>query len=107
MLDEILPDLGKARSFSEADLKDGFLQIELDDESSRLTTFQTPWGRHRWLRMPSSSGVRARAQSPLRRVILWTDHKPLISINKKLLASAPKRLQRLLLRLQQYDVDLR
>ena len=42
-----------------------------------------------------------------RRVILWTDHKPLISIYKKPLASAPKRLQRLLLRLQQYDVDLR
>ena len=42
-----------------------------------------------------------------RRVILWTDHKPLISINKKPLTSAPKRLQRLLLRLQQYDVDLR
>ena len=42
-----------------------------------------------------------------RRVILWTDHKPLISIYKKPLASAPKGLQRLLLRLHQYDVDLR
>ena len=42
-----------------------------------------------------------------RRVILWTDYKPLVSIYKKPLASAPKRLQRLLLRLQQYDVDLR
>ena len=38
---------------------------------------------------------------------MWTDHKPLISIYKKPFASAPKRLQRLLLRLQQYDVDLR
>ena len=42
-----------------------------------------------------------------RRVILCTDHKPLVSIYKKPLASAPKRLQRLLLRLQQYNVDLR
>ena len=50
VIDDILPDLGKARVFSKADLKDGFLQI--DDESSCLTTFQTPWGRHRWLRMP-------------------------------------------------------
>ena len=40
-------------------------------------------------------------------MILWTDHKPLVSIYKKLLVSAPKCLQRLLLRLQQYDVDLR
>ena len=42
-----------------------------------------------------------------RRVTLWTDHKPLVSIYKKPLVSAPKRLQRLLLRLQQYDVDLK
>ena len=42
-----------------------------------------------------------------RRVPLWTDHKPLVSIYKKPLVSAPKRLQRLLLRLQQYDVDLK
>ena len=40
-------------------------------------------------------------------MVLWTDHKSLVSIYKKPLASAPKRLQRLLLRLQQYDVDLR
>ena len=26
--------------------------MELDEESSRLTTFQTPWGRYRWHRMP-------------------------------------------------------
>ena len=176
-------------------MKDGFLQTELDEESSRLTTFQTTWGRHRWLRMlygispapeyfqqkldqnlqgltriyritqapvlkyfspqaqtegqgdASQNGLgfvllqegqpvtyARRALTPVeqrysqiekelpaqlfglerhhhytsgRRVILWTDHKPLVSIYKKPLASAPKRLQRLLLRLQQYDVDLR
>ena len=38
--------------FTKADLKDGFLQIQLDDSSSKLTTFQTAWGRYRWLRMP-------------------------------------------------------
>ena len=43
VIDDILPDLGKAQVFSKADLKDGFLQMELDDESSCLTTFQTPW----------------------------------------------------------------
>ena len=31
-----------------------------------------------------------------RKVILYTDHKPLVSISSKPLASAPKRLQRLL-----------
>ena len=42
-----------------------------------------------------------------RKVILWTDHKPLVSISQKPLVSAPKRLQRLLLRLQQYDYQIR
>ena len=42
-----------------------------------------------------------------RHVVLWTDHKPLVSIHKKPLASAPKHLQRLLLCLQQYDVEFR
>ena len=42
-----------------------------------------------------------------RKVILYTDHKPLVSISSNPLASAPKRLQRLLLRLQQYDAEIR
>ena len=42
-----------------------------------------------------------------RKIILWSDHKPLETICKKPLATAPKRLQRLLLRLQQYDVEIR
>ncbi|KAJ8018232.1 hypothetical protein HOLleu_43886 [Holothuria leucospilota] len=37
---------------------------------------------------------------------LWTDHKPLIAISKKPLVTAPKRLQRLLIRLLQYDVEI-
>ena len=41
------------------------------------------------------------------KVMLWSDHKPLETISKKPLATAPKRLQRLLLRLQQYDVEIR
>ena len=40
-----------------------------------------------------------------RHMIVETDHKPLLAIHKKTLASAPKRLQRMLLRLQRYDFD--
>ena len=42
-----------------------------------------------------------------RKVVLWSDHKPLEIISKKPLSTAPKRLQRLLLRLQQYAVEIR
>jgi hypothetical protein len=39
-------------------------------------------------------------------VIVETDHKPLIAIVSKPLTSAPKRLQRMLLRLQRYTIQL-
>ena len=38
--------------------------------------------------------------------IIPSDHKPLISIVRKDLVNAPLRLQRLLLRLQKYDVTI-
>ena len=41
------------------------------------------------------------------KVILWKDHKRLVSISWKPLASVFKRLQRLLLRLQQYNCEIR
>ena len=51
-IEDLLPDLNKARIFSVVDAKNGFWHVELDDESSYLTTFNTPFGRYRWLRMP-------------------------------------------------------
>lgn len=36
-------------------MKEGFLQVELDEESSKLTVFQTPWGRYGFHRMPFGS----------------------------------------------------
>ena len=46
VIEDVLPELADVKVFSKADLKDGFLHIELDNESSLLTTFQTPWGRY-------------------------------------------------------------
>ncbi|XP_053681614.1 uncharacterized protein K02A2.6-like [Sabethes cyaneus] len=51
-LDEILPELGKAKIFSTVDAKKGFWQVALDEPSSKLTTFWTPFGRYRWTRLP-------------------------------------------------------
>ena len=42
-----------------------------------------------------------------RKVIVETDHKPLEAIFKKSLNSAPPRLQRMLLKLTKYDLDVR
>ena len=51
-VEEVAASLSKAKVFSVLDAKSGFWQVPLDDASSRLTTFNTPVGRYRWLRMP-------------------------------------------------------
>ena len=51
-VEDIAPKLTKAKVFSVVDAKDGFLQVVLDEASSHLTAFWTPFDRYRWLRMP-------------------------------------------------------
>ena len=51
-IEQITPKLHKAKVFSVLDAKTGFWQVKLDRESSYLTTFNTPFGRFRWKRMP-------------------------------------------------------
>ena len=57
VLDEILPELSKARVFSKVDLSSAFWHLSLDEESSLLTTFITPFGRYKWLRLPFGLNV--------------------------------------------------
>ena len=51
-IEEVVSSMPDAKVFSVLDAKSGFLQIKLDHESSMLTTFNTPIGRFRWLRLP-------------------------------------------------------
>ena len=51
-IEEVATRLSKAKVFSVLDAKNGFWQVQLDKESSFLTTFNTPFGRYRWLRLP-------------------------------------------------------
>lgn len=51
-IEEIVAEIPGCTLFSTLDAKSGFLQIELDESSSFLTTFNTPIGRFRWLRLP-------------------------------------------------------
>jgi transposase InsO family protein len=51
-LDDILPNLAQARFFTKVDLSSAFWQLRLNHKSSYLTTFGTPFGRFRWLRLP-------------------------------------------------------
>ena len=57
VIDDLLPDLTDARVFTKADLASAFWHLELDHESSMRTTFATPSGRYRWLRLPFGLSV--------------------------------------------------
>eukprot|EP00794_Sanderia_malayensis_P013664 gene13664-15093_t len=59
VLDDILPKFQNAKVFSVLDLKSGYWHVKLDQESSFLTTFNTPFGRYRWLRLPFGLNVSA------------------------------------------------
>ena len=51
-VDQVLAQIGDAKVFSKLDANSGFWQIELDPESSKLTTFITPYGKYRFNRLP-------------------------------------------------------
>ncbi|MCG8076812.1 MAG: DDE-type integrase/transposase/recombinase, partial [Candidatus Thiodiazotropha taylori] len=51
-LDDVVSQLSGAKTFSKLDITHAFWSIKLDDESSYLTTFSTPFGRYRYLRLP-------------------------------------------------------
>ena len=48
----IVTRLHGSEVFTTLDARSGFWQIKLDEHSSKLTTFNTAWGRYRFLRMP-------------------------------------------------------
>ena len=52
VLEDTLHEMCDSHFFSKADLSSGYWHVELDEESSLLTTFQTCFGRYKWLRLP-------------------------------------------------------
>lgn len=51
-LDDVTSRLADAKFFSILDITHAYWSVELDDESSYLTTFSSPFGRWRFLRLP-------------------------------------------------------
>ena len=51
-MEDILPRLSKAKVFTVCDVKNGFWHVQLEEASSLLTTFSTPYGRFKWNRLP-------------------------------------------------------
>ncbi len=50
--EEIVAEMPNAKVFSVLDANHGFRQVQLDEESSKRCTFNTHFGRYRFLRLP-------------------------------------------------------
>ena len=51
-IEEITHKFSGAKFFSKLDAKNGYWSVKLDDESALLTTFNSPFGRYCYLRLP-------------------------------------------------------
>lgn len=51
-IEEVVAEMPNAKFFSVFDANHGFWQIQLDKERSHLCTFNTPFGRYRFKRLP-------------------------------------------------------
>lgn len=50
--EEIISEMTRARDFSKMDASHGFLQLRIDEQSTKLCTFNTPFGRYSYQRLP-------------------------------------------------------
>ena len=51
VLDDVLPKLKNVKVFSKHDVREAYWHVRLDEESSKLTTMISPFGRYRWRRL--------------------------------------------------------
>lgn len=51
-INTLTSEISDKRIFTVFDCSNGFWQLELDDKSSELTTFMTPFGRYKFNRLP-------------------------------------------------------
>ena len=57
VIEDVLPELSKARVFTKVDARNGYWHVVLEEKSAKLTTFDTPFGRYYWRRLPFGLSV--------------------------------------------------
>uniref|UniRef100_A0A3P9HQ00 Gypsy retrotransposon integrase-like protein 1 n=1 Tax=Oryzias latipes TaxID=8090 RepID=A0A3P9HQ00_ORYLA len=72
--EEIMAQFAGAKWFSKLDASSGFWQLRLDEESSKLCTFNTPEGRYRFLRLPY--GIRSAPEVYHKTIHMIYEHIP-------------------------------
>lgn len=56
-LDQLSSEIGSKKFYCVFDLKDGFYQVKLDEQSSKLCTFSSPYGLYKYIRSPFGLSV--------------------------------------------------
>ena len=111
ILEDTLHLLSSSTVFTKADLASGYWHVILDEASSLLTTFQTCFGRYRWLRLPFGTSVSSEifqkkllhALEGLEGVVCVADD---IIIHGKDMAQHDENLQAFLLRCKEIGIRL-
>ncbi|XP_030596890.1 uncharacterized protein K02A2.6-like isoform X2 [Archocentrus centrarchus] len=109
--EEITSEMTGARYFTKLDASQGFWQLKLDESSTKYCTFNTPFGRYCFLRMPfgiiSASEIFHRAMEHiiegLEGVRVYVDD---IIIWSSTMQEHKERLTRVLERVRQYGLKL-
>ncbi|KAL0203677.1 hypothetical protein M9458_001695, partial [Cirrhinus mrigala] len=81
-LEDVRCKLAGKKLFTILDEKDGYWQIKLDEESADLCTFNTPWGKYRFHRMPF--GIKSESESfgDIEGVFMVTDNMIIAAATK-------------------------
>ena len=103
--------MSQSKLFTKLDLSSGYWHVQLDRESSLLTTFQTCFGRYRWCRLPFGLSVSSEifqkklceAIGDLPGVVCITDD---LNVHGKTQVEHDERLDKLLSRCKEVGIKL-
>ena len=88
--EEIMAQFAGAKWFSKLDASSGFWQLKLEEESSKLCTFNTPDGSYRFLRLPY--GILSAREVYPNTIHMLFEHIPGVdTIMDNILVSVPTR----------------
>jgi hypothetical protein len=110
-IEDIVTRLHGSKFFSTLDANMGYFQIKLTEKSSYLTTFNTPFGRYRYLRMPMGAKCSAEVfQRAMANAFEGLDGVEIvvddILVHGSTLAIHNERLEKVLERCRQIDLKL-
>ena len=110
-IEEVVSRIPNAKIFSKLNATSGVWQLQLDDQSSKLCTFNTPFGRYHYLRLPFAVKCASELyQSVMSQMIEDIEGTEVIMddilISGRTMAEHDQRLKRVLNKAREYNLKL-